>query len=108
MKNTDLVARYDSVIWGITQMVEQEETKTELDFLRNVIGNVLGSAVKVAETKMIMKEQYPKKEELPGKEVESPKAEGAGKPAPPQTIGAVEHRRGRPPKTTAGKVPPMM
>ena len=107
MKNTDLVARYDSVIWGITQMVEQAETKTELDFLRNVIGNTLGAAVKVAETKMIMKEQYPKKEE-PEKEAESPKAEAAGKSTSPQTIGAVEHKRGRPPKTTAGKVPPMM
>lgn len=108
MKNTDLVARYDSVIWGITQMVEQAETKTELDFLRNAIGNVLGFAVKVAETKMIMKEQYAKKEEPPEKEAKSPKAEAAEKATSPQAIGTVEHRKGRPPKTTAGKVPPMM
>lgn len=108
MKNTDLVARYDSVIWEITQMIEQAETKTELAFLRHVIGNTLGSAVKVAETKMIMKEQYPQKEAPPEKEAESPKAEAAGKATSPQTIGTVERRRGRPPKVTTGKTPPMM
>lgn len=103
MKNTDLVSRYDSVIWGITQMVEQAETKAELDFLRSVIGNVLGSAVKVAETKMIMKENYTKKEP-PEKETQSPK-EPAANPQKMQTVGSMAHRAGRPPKM---KTPPML